>query len=156
MDLKKLPPSLLVALGLGCGPSVPDDEAGDGSPTSADAGPTTTACLIAPETVGPCLDGNFTSTGPCLEPPGDTGSDTGFNTEAGTGTSGTDTGTSTAGSSSSGSDTGTFATETATSVCLGGIAPDAPDARLDGQQGVRERLIEAGVLPNDVAERLKR
>jgi hypothetical protein len=76
MDIKRLPPSLLVALGLGCGPSVnpDDDSAGDASDSrGSTAEASTSACLDVPiettgdTTTGPCLGQEPTTVGPCLK-----------------------------------------------------------------------------------------
>ncbi len=142
MDLKKLPPSVLLALGLAsC-----DDT---GSTTSGDS--TVGPCLSPAEssaTLGPCLDVDPTigmttsgstggsdsgttgstgmtegdvSTGPCLtpEPPDSSGSDT-------------DTGTGTDGTSS------------------GGMEAPPSDSRAEALR----RVLDRGALPADVAARL--
>ena len=123
MDLKRLPPSLLVALGLAA--------------TGADApGCTTGACLdvAGPETTGSlCLSAPFpeTTTGPCLDvgPLGSSGS--GFETgstvgpclDVAPGT--TTTGTPTTGTgSSSGTDTDTDTdTDTGTLIATPAVWP---------------------------------
>lgn len=155
MDLKRLPPSLLVALGLVA--------------TGADsAGCTTGACLdvAGPEaTTGPCLDvgvpgtssgstgpgGETGSTvGPCLDvAPGTTTSQTGPTTGTGSGSSsgsGTDTDTDTDGT---GTDT---EGETDSGTSTGG-APDGGEAADRGS--VLGRLLDADILPPDVAQRLR-
>src|SRR5688572_13102493 len=81
MDIKRLPPSILVALGLaGCGPRIePDDDtAGDASDSQDASGEvSTSACLdVDPTdrtstgelTTGPCLGQEYTTSGPCLAP----------------------------------------------------------------------------------------
>lgn len=149
MDLKKLPSSMVLMLGLACtdqdtlGPCL--------SPATTDDG--------SSPTVGPCLDvdpsvtsevgtsgsgttsigstdtgstGADSTVGPCLSPPEpSTGTDTG--TDTGTGTD-TDTGT--------GTDTdGTT-----------GMMNDAPPP---SRAAALERVLERGVLPPDVAARLR-
>ncbi|MCX4239466.1 hypothetical protein [Paraliomyxa miuraensis] len=149
MNLRKLPPSMLLALGLACG------DKGDGGDTT-----TVNACLSppGPETAtGPCLDvesclsettgfstndGTSTSTGgsgsgsggdstfgPCLSPEPPTDSGTGSDTDAGT-----DTGT--------GSGTGTS-----------GMMGDEPPTTRAAAVG---RVLDRGALPGDVAARLQR
>jgi hypothetical protein len=149
MNLRKLPPSMLLTLGLACG----DGKGSDDTTT------TVNACLspIDPTEVstGPCLDidpsatagettsdetgltgtGTGTGTGgstfgPCLspEPPTGTGTDTGTGTESGTGT---DTGTG----------TGTT-----------GMMDDEPPT---SRAAALERVLDRGTLPADVAARLR-
>lgn len=148
MDLRKLPPSVLLALGLAaCGD---DQVTGD---TAVDEGPSTTTGIPTEESLSGCLsccldiestDGTTTgppststdstggevSTGPCLSPPETT--DTGTGTE-----SGSDSGSS--------SDTGT-GTEGST-----GMMADEPELRA----AAVERVLERGTLPPDVAARLR-
>jgi hypothetical protein len=155
MDVNKLPPSLLVALGLvGCGPSVEVPPAGTDTGTGESLeGPMTTACLECPidtcddVTTGPCLaeaevsgclsppqSTSDTTTGPCLEP------DVTFinpDTETVTG-SGTDT------------DTDTDTDGTGSSSTTGATA----DARSQRDDLLR-KLVEGGVLPPDLATRLR-
>ncbi len=157
MDVNKLPPSLLVALGLaGCGPSVETPPAGtDGMSGGSLEGPMTTACLECPidtcpdVTTGPCLAeaevsaclepwtsdvSDATSLGPCLQP------DTTFIADTETvGTSGTDTDTDTDGSSSDSSGTTT------------GTTADARTERAD----LLRKLVDSGILPTDLATRLR-
>jgi len=147
MDLKRLPPALLLALGLSCG----DDSQGtttgmdptvDPNETTVDPNETTTGpCLSTSgftstspsSSVGPCLDVGDdattttmgeTSTGPCLapEPPDSSGSSDGGGSD--------DTGTSTGGS------TGML------------------EAPADRETALR-RVLERGALPADVAQRLR-
>jgi hypothetical protein len=143
MNLRKLPPSMLLTLGLACGDGKTSDEATTVSacltpdPTEAVTGP----CLGAePDTeTGPCLsttgwgstdtDGSSSADstfGPCLspEPPTSTGTDTG-----------TDTGT--------GGETDTEGTT--------GMMGDAPPSRA----AAIERVLERATLPPDVAARLR-
>lgn len=168
MDLKRLPPSLLVALGLaGCGPAVDDGlTGGDSGDSQTSTGGTSGTTAT---TVGPCLDVGE-SVGPCLEPPpmmtsggttgtgGETGSSTNMSS---TGEGGTDTGTT--GGDGTGSGT-TGAAETGTGPCL--VPPGVPPMAEDDRSGafdppasqarseILNRLLEAGVLPVDVAARL--
>lgn len=157
MDLKKLPPSLLVALGLaGCGPSVDDDTTEGNAETSTTDASTSSVgpCLSPPgETVGPCLDSVTvgpclepqtgtvgpcldvppgTSTGVCLQPPPTTGSTGGD----------TDTDTDTDSDSDGGTDTGTT-----------GGAGEGQAA--DPRGAILGRLLDSGVLPADVASKLR-
>ena len=160
MDIKRVPPSILVALGLAaCGPRVDteDDAAESSASQSGSVTETTTgACL---STVGPCLGAPNTSSGPCLGAPQTT---TGPCLEVQTttclaSTSGfTDSGTD---SSGTGSDTG----GTTFSPCLapkgdrepppGEHNPTASAAPV--RSNVLERVLERGVLPADVAKKLK-
>lgn len=140
MNLRKLPPSMLLALGLtGCGDE-PDmgvclSVTGPATNTTNDSATSTTATSTTGESeeVGPCLD-----VGPCLfdVPPlpetSTSGTDTGTGDDTGTDTgSGTDTGGS--GSSSGG---------------MFGPESDREEAL--------QRMIDRGALPPDVAERLRR
>lgn len=147
MDLKKLPSSMVLMLGLACN---------DNDTLGPCLSPATTDDSTYP-TVGPCLDvdpsitsgvgtsgsgttssgstdtggtGADSTVGPCLSPPEpSTGTDTG----TGTGT-GTDTG--------SGTDTdGT----------TGMMSDEPPPSRA----AALERVLERGVLPPDVAARLR-
>jgi hypothetical protein len=151
MDLRKLPPSMLLTLGLACG---------DGK--SSDETTTVNACLSPPDPTGmmetgPCLgmeepltttggDDTLGSTsgstgtdtgsggstfGPCLSPEPPTGSGTDTETDTDTGT-GTGTGTGTEG----------------TSGMMGDELPPSRAAAL-------ERVLDRGTLPPDVAARLR-
>lgn len=153
MDLRKLPPSMLLTLGLACGPGKGSDETtvdacltpattdepstGPGSDTDIDTGP----CLD----VGPCLseDTGETTTGttgtggsgdstfgPCLSPEPPTSTGTGSGSDSG---SSSDTG--------SGSDSGTT-----------GAMEDEP---APSRAAALERVLERGTLPADVAARLR-
>ena len=140
MNLRKLSPTMLLALGLACG----DDKNNDGSDTAVDA------CLSPPieETeAGPCLgmepttddtldDG--TSVGPCLSPPEpETSTTSTGGTSSGSG-SGTDSGGTSSGSDSGGpADSG------------GGGMEAPPRSRDDALRRVMDNL------PADVAARLK-
>jgi hypothetical protein len=153
MNLRKLPPSMLLTLGLACG---------DGK--STDETTTVNACLSPPDptemgtgsssasegtTFGPCLDiGPVTSTGE-LTGTGSSGADSTFGPcltpEPPTGTSGTDTGTD------SGTDTGTDSgtgTEGTTGMMGDELPPTSRAAALD-------RVLDRGTLPADVAARLR-
>lgn len=143
MNLRKLSPSMLLALGLACG-----DDDGTSSDTRVDA------CLSPPpETItGPCLS----TTGPCLgmlpttADDGVTGTDSGSSgatTEMGMTTGPClrpplETETDTDGSgSTTGGDSGT-----------GGALDQAPaETRADALR----RVLERGSLPADVAARLR-
>ena len=142
MNLRKLPPSMLLTLGLACNAGKGSDDT-----TAADSGPTTTSGseTMGTSTLGPCLDidpatssdgtgtsGADSTFGPCLspEPPTGTGTDTGTGTGTGT-DSGTDTDTDTDGTT--------------------GIMLDEPSSRA----AVLERVLERGTLPADVAARLR-
>lgn len=158
MDIKRLPPSILVALGLaGCGPAVdPDDdtagEAGGTAGTST-GDPTTSACLDFDSTgvftTGPCLGQELTTSGPCL------GQEL---TTSGAESSGSGSSTGTEGSSSSGSDDGGGADETTTGPCLAPGAdpppPDSADKSASARAEILQRLRAAGVLPPDIADKL--
>jgi hypothetical protein len=164
MDLKKLPPSMLVLLGLGCpgvqaclSPPVDSAEASSSEPI------TVSACLSPPldSTTSTSSSGSGSGSGesevgPCLSPPGDTfGTETGSDSGTGTGTSsGSDSG------SGSGSEGGTTV-----GACLAppGIQPDdtpeslasatrSPAAAMSRREAL-ERVLAA--LPSDVAARLR-
>lgn len=137
MDLKKLPPSILLALGLACGDDDKSSETVgpclDVDPTASsatDSATSTSGTDTGTPTVGPCLDVDPSTTddtgpvttGPCLEPPLET---TGGDTDT-DGTGG-----------STGSET------------TGGALSDAPD---------RQRSLErfADALPEDVLSRLRK
>jgi len=147
MDLKKLPPSMLLVLGLAC-----DSGNGDSTSDSSTVGP----CLSPPaetsagtsstntsgatgmdSTMGPCLGVDPTaaetgatagtmgtgevSTGPCLTPePESTGTDSGSGTEGGSGTT-------------------------------GGMEAPPSESRAQALQ----RMLDRGALPSDVAARLR-
>ncbi|MCR9160919.1 MAG: hypothetical protein ACE37F_10830 [Nannocystaceae bacterium] len=137
MDLKRLPPSMLVALGLAAAPAAPGctvssclDVAGPEEETSS------TGSTEGTSTVGPCLDVDPSTVGPCLgvEP----GTSSGGDTE----TDGTGTGTGT------GTDTDT---DTDTD---GGTSTGGASAAADERGAVLGRLLDAGVLPPDVAAKL--
>lgn len=151
MDLRKLPPSMLLTLGLACS---------DGK--SSDDTSTVNACLSPPEettdvATGPCLDVDPTevATGPCLDvgpltgttDTGTTGTTDGADSTFGpclspeppTGT-GTDTGTGTG----TGGETDTDGTT--------GMMNDAPPS---SRAAAIERVLDRGTLPADVAARLR-
>jgi hypothetical protein len=175
MDLKKLPPSMLALLGLGC----PGMQACLSPPV--DSAETSTS-EVESNTVGPCLSPPLDSSsgadtgsssgvdtgsssgsgsvGPCLSPPEET-----FGTD--TDTSG-DTGSSGLGSSG-GSDTGSGTDGGSTlGPCLAppGLLPDdtpdslaldtSPAAPAGSRRAALERVLDRGVLPADVAARLRR
>ena len=140
MNLKKLPPSMLMALGLGCVTEAclsPPLEPTESSTSGVDTGTNTVGPGRSPplESTGmetmptsgstgsgsDGTDGGMT-TGPCLSPPEDTG-----------GSSGSDTGM---GSDSS------------------GAAGEAPPA--ETRDAALHRVLERGSLPPDVAARLRR
>ena len=147
MDLRRVPVSVLVALGLsGCGPDV-DDKESSGSASASTSGSTTEP------TVGPCLSPPGTclsSTGPCLKfdvPPETTGPETTTMGTDGTGTGGT----------------GTEGDTTTTGPCLDpppDAAPSLPSAeqRQSGATDVpsRAEVLErlGAALPADVLARL--
>lgn len=144
MNLRKLPPSILLALGLACG----DDEGSSDTVVDTCLSPATTndGTLSACLDIGPCLSttglptntstgmadsssGAEVSTGPCLSPPETTGTDTGSESSSGTET-GVDTGTST--------------------------GADMMGDQVTSRSAAVERVLERGALPPDVAERLRR
>lgn len=142
MDLTRLPPSLLLALGLAactedketstsaCLDVGPMTESSTGSmetSTSACLGVEPTTDVTTDITSGPCLD---VTSGPCLAPEPTTGTETG-----------TDTDTDTDGTSSS-----TGAADTGTT---GNGLDAAPRA------AVVDRLANHGILPPDVIARLR-
>ena len=165
MDIKRLPPSILVALGLaGCGPQIDpdDDSAGDatGSSSTSEGSSndvSTSACLdFDPDstggyTTGPCL-GQATTTGPCLAPEVTTsGSESG---------SGSDTETGGSGSSGPGEDSGGDGTTMGPCLAPPGDAPDPgvvpkAAASASARADILERLRASGVLPPDIAAKLE-
>lgn len=179
MDLKRLPPSLLVALGLAaCGPSVDDGStAGDsGDSQGSTVGPCLSPVVSTGDTtgggsVGPCLGMVTTgplldvgaTVGPCLVPPlsTSTGPDTDTNTDTDTDTD-TDADTDTSGED--GTDSGSTGDDTGVGPCL--VPPSAPgdpvgDAGVGlgsrtprARSAILDQLLQAGVLPDDVAARL--
>jgi hypothetical protein len=137
MDLKKLPPSMLVVLGLACARS-------------------------QPPTVGPCLSQPYdpaTDVGPCLSPPEDPGDPgtTGEPTEPPDPDTGTepDTGDEPPmhpclspippGQASD-----------ALGASMAARAPEAPSAPAATRGDAIERVLARATLPADVAERLRR
>jgi hypothetical protein len=159
MNLRKLPPSMLLTLGLACG---------DGK--SSDETTTVNACLSPPDTTevgtgsssasegttfGPCLDiGPVTSTGE-LTGTGSSGADSTFgpclSPEPPTGTSSSDTGTGTGTGTDSGTDTEGTTGMMGDELPPTALAPHAADSR----RQALERLLERGTLPADVAARLR-
>jgi hypothetical protein len=169
MILKNVPPSILVALGLGCGPSLEDD--------------TSTTCLSSVSfdddgtDVGPCLSeclGMLPTTdegtteesdvGPCLDA---TGCLTDIDTSTGTSESGgfisassdtSDSGTSTDSGTDSGTSTGTDSgTSTGTDSGTGGTTGAAPEEspRARSWREALQRMDEGGTLPSDVLVKLR-
>ena len=150
MNLRKLPPTMLLALGLACG--------GDDDPTGEAS---VSACLTPPypETeIGSCLSattglttGSSTSGadstfGPCLSPPEPT-TDTDSSSSTGTGSdTGTDTGSDTGSDTGTGSDSGS-----GTDGTTGMMGDQRPPTRA----AAVERVLERGTLPPDVAARLR-
>jgi hypothetical protein len=166
MQRKRLPSSLLVTLGLvGCGPTVPTDSTAGGTesqsgsqegpmtdpslppnpsvdpPDPSDPSTFTTGPCLSPGSSG-CLDATSNSfidplTGPCLSLP---------DTESWTSTDGTDTDTDT-------ETDGDTDTDTDTDTGPGSNAGDAP---APSRHETLQRLVEAGILPADLARRLTR
>lgn len=172
MDLKKLPPSMLVVLGLSgeactttqacLSPPYEPDETGTSTSSDSATGVGTTA--VGESEVGPCL-GAMEETG------FDTGVATTTTTATGTGT-GSDTGMATFGTGSgTDGDTGTTGSgeEGGSTVgpCLAppGIeveptpdevaATDAPVAEADSRREALRRVLGREALPADVAARLR-
>jgi hypothetical protein len=182
MNLRKLPPSMLLALGLACTTEEPgttssclstDSGVGSSGTTfgpgsngaTSTSGPSTSTTEISASAcldVGPCLfdigtppDMGGWSTGPCLEPPADTGFES--STDGGTETG---SGTETEGGTEGGTTLGPClappgvqpddspAPHTSTSVT--GITPG-----VDSRRAALERVLERGTLPPDVAARLR-
>lgn len=144
MNTRRLPPALVIALGLGCGD--------DGSGNETSTGP----CLIAPLTEsaeGPGsntdTDGSEVSTSVCLSAP--TVTVTESDGETGIPTTGTSTGsdTDTDTGSGSGTDTDTDTdTDTSGTTGMGDALPD--------HDAIVGRVLERGVLPPDVAAKLRK
>ena len=129
MDLKRLPPSMLVVLGLACARS-------------------------QPPTVGPCLsppyDPSADEVGPCLSPPVEDSGDSGTTGEPGE----TDTGDEPpVGPCLSPPAPPSSATEASASTTL---AHEPADALAASRGEAIERLLARATLPADVAERLRR
>lgn len=172
MDIKRLPPSLLVALGLvGCGPAVDDGstgaDSGDAQTSTGESTESVGPCLTpwgsthdatSQGSVGPCLGMVGTTVGPCLLPELSTSS--GTDTDTDTDPDDTDTGTSSGGGTDSGS---TGGEDSGVGPCLvpPNVLGDGPGAlgtrRVDAQSRSRilSRLLDADILPPDVAERLR-
>jgi hypothetical protein len=168
MILKNVPPSILVALGLGCGPATEDDASASACLSSydddgTDVGPCLSECLSTfseseegtteESDVGPCLD----ATGCLTDIDTSTGtsgseSETGGFIGASSDTSGSDSGTgSSSGTESgdeSGSDSGTSGSSTS-----GGIEDASPRAR--SWREALQRMDDGGTLPSDVLARLR-
>lgn len=166
MNLKKLPPSMLVLLGLGteaCAPCL-----------------STTPCLStfdSASTYSSSTSGGSSEvdTGPCLSPPLDSSTGpitgpTGSGTTGSSGTSmdsGTGTGTGTGSDTGTGSSTGMGSDDTSTGPCLApaGAAPDAmlappvspPEAysAAETREAALQRVLDRHALPDDVASRLR-
>ena len=152
MNLRKLPPSMLLTLGLAC----------NGGKSSDDTTTTVNACLspIDPTEVstGPCLSTSGLTntsdivTGPCL----DVSDESGFTTTGTGGTGGstfgpclspeppTGTGTETGTDTGTGSGTDTDGTT--------GMMGDEPTS---SRAAALERVLDRGTLPADVAARLR-
>jgi hypothetical protein len=170
MILKRVPTPILVALGLGCGPTAGNDSSASqsisGSDGSEDIGDDDiTGCLSKPTSdiddgedgeVGPCLSECLDVTG-CLEPPLDTSTSSGGFISGTTGpcltppldtgtTDGTDTGTDTGTGTDSGSGTDSGGTS-------GGTQDEGPRAR--SWREALERMEAEGTLPGDVLARLR-
>ena len=160
MILKRVPTPILLALGLGCGPTANDDASTSAclSPPYDDdgteVGPCLSECLgMLPTTdegtttsaesdVGPCLDVSS-----CLEPPLDTStgtSESGGFISASSDTSGdSDSGTTGGSGSESGSESGT----------TGGAQDASPRAR--SWHAALQRMADNASLPSDVLARLR-
>jgi hypothetical protein len=152
MNLRTLPPSMLLALGLvACGDSTASETSGvDSGPsthgTTGTASATSTSGRTADDAtdiVGCLVDIPHwpeTSTGPCLGAPmeTETESSSGSGSGSGSGTgSGSDTG------SGSGSDTGSSSD---------GMADEPPPQT---RAAAVERVVSRGLLPSDVLDRLR-
>jgi hypothetical protein len=148
MKLDRIPPQILAALGLvvACGPD-------DGSDTGV------SGCLSPPaETVtGPCLDiAPQTSTTGSTSSSSSTGADA-----TGADATGADSTGGTSGSGTSGtSDASDGGFETTVGPCLapppdGADPGDDPSTVAGTVDDVRTRVIDSGVLPPDVAARLR-
>ena len=149
MDLKRLPPSMLVALGLAAAPAAPGctvssclDVAGPEGETSS------TGMVEGSSTVGPCLDVDPSTVGPCLDVVPGTSSG------GGTDTDGTGSGTGTGTGSGTGTGTGTGTDGDSDTDTDGGTSTGGAAAGPDERGAVLGRLLDAGVLPADVAAKL--
>jgi hypothetical protein len=136
MNVERLPPSLLLALGLGCGPSgSPDDGGGEGIGTN----PATTADTTfggGPFTSSESTENDTTTFSPCLlDLGGGLGTTGSTGTSSGSG-SGTDTDT----------DTDTGGTESGSS--------SGSNGGMEAGADVMQRVLASGVLPPDVARKL--
>jgi hypothetical protein len=141
VDVRRIPVPILLALGLGGCSTVSaclSIAATEGGTDISTTGP----CLQPPD-VGPCLDpfttGSCLAEGPCLDPDTTTGPCLGIATSEDSGSSGSSTETGT-GSTDTGTETGT------------GEDSSTTTARSD----VLKRLLDRGVLPDDIAARLER
>lgn len=166
MDLRKLPPSMLLTLGLACG---------DGK--SSDQTATTGSCLstngwdytdtTASTSLGPCLDVEpLTSTGPTsTETVDSTSTDGSSSADSTTGPCLSTTGWDTTGSgestfgpclspeppTSTGTDSGSSSDSGSDSGTTGMMGDAMPPSRA----AAIERVLERGTLPADVAARLR-
>jgi hypothetical protein len=150
MDFSKLPPSLLVALGLttaGCTRvttclSIAETEGDTGTDTDPDT--STSACL------SPLTDTSATefTTGPCLTAP-QTTSSTGPDTDTDTDT---DSGTTVGPCLEPPLTTSGPDTDTDTDGTTGG----STSARAPSRARVLEKLASEGILPPDITRRLRR
>src|SRR5262249_34853425 len=141
MILKRVPTPILVALGLGCGPSTGSED-GSGSISQGesigddDVTESLSGCLSPPEEDGD-LDGeDDAEVGPCLSECLDTtggfisASSDGSDSDGSTGSSGTDSsGTDSSGTDSSGTDSSGTGTSDGDSGTSGGTQDASPRAR---------------------------
>lgn len=175
MNLRRLPPSMLLVLGLGC-PATEEPLPGDGT---ADSGSSTGGSQTSSTTNGSTTNGNTTNgsasatsttgrttgitscladsgcldVGPCLVDIGNI-PDMGNSSETGTGPCllpPLDTGPESSSGSDSGTDTGS-GSETGTGTGTTGDMLDQPPS--DTRAAAVQRVLSRGVLPDDVATRL--
>lgn len=133
MDLKKLPPSMLVVLGLACARS-------------------------QPPTVGPCLSQPYdpaTDVGPCLSPPADPGT-TGEPTDPEPDTGDEPDPGSEPPMHPCLSPLPPGQANDSLGVSMASGAPDAPAAPAATRSDAIDRVLARATLPADVAERLRR
>lgn len=180
MNLRKLPPSMLLVLGLapeGCvGPCLSlgsfDDTVQppiNGTSTTTGINTSDVGPCLSPED-GPCLSpdlGSFDSTGSSTDSGSDSGSSGTWGSSSGSDSGSSSTGDGSGSDSSSGSDSGSGTGEASTGPCLAppGIAPDdtpeevatAPSPGLppDSRRDALQRLLDRQALPADVASRLR-
>jgi len=169
MDLKKIPPSMLIVLGLGATEacvqpclSPPVDDTSPPQMETNSTGGSSTGMDTRPGTeVGPCLSIGEEST--AASGPGDsgtsTGSGSGSGTMGGSDSGGSDSGTTSGSGGEGGSTVGPCLAppgivEEHEPLVHGASAPSATPAA--SRKAALDRLLDRDALPADIAARLRR